>query len=275
MIFSCNTKCSNTDLMKKNSLWIVILLAIGLQQAQAQMYVNDQSLRYQQERMVFKQWDQHKFTPTHGFLYLNPLYWLTWAWFPNYHKTDLRPLGPSGPQTQRLALAAAMTNTDNAYKLQADTLRNTAVTEAVNYSGLLSDADPLWLLYYSKEFSGLLNQQDAAVLNGASAQVRAYLTASGTYDWFLQESHSLAERLNAARATTLDRGSRILTYYRLLAEYRKLSAAWETKKQQAGLFLRLSDRAKNIKAPGSTSTVSGTYKTDQQIADDILSQSKL
>ena len=262
--------------MKKRIVIIAALLLSWERYASAQMIINDQSVIYQQERMVFKQWNQSDFTPTHGFLYLNPLYWLTWAWYPDYHKTDLRPLGPSGPQTQRLALAAAMQNTDNAYKLQADTLRNTAVSEAVNYSGLLSDADPLWLLYYSKEFKNLLNQQDSQVLSDVSAKVQNYLVSSGTYAWYLNESHSLAERLNTARTTTLDRGSRILTYYRLLAEYRKLGAAWETKKQQAGLFLALSERANHLKSPASsTVSIPAGYRTDQQIADQILSNSKL
>jgi len=253
----------------------ILLLCLG-RNVFAQMYVNDKSVRYQQERMVFKQWDQNKFTPTHGFLYLNPLYWMTWAWFPDYHKTDLRPLGPVGPQTQRLALAAAMSNTDNAYKLQADTLRNTAISEALNYSGLVTDADPLWLLYYSKEFKDLLNQQDSQLLSGASPKVQQYLISSGIYAWYLEQSHSLAERLNTARTTTLDRGSRILAYYRLLAEYRKLAAAWTTKKKQAATFLILSERARSLKSPDQTPvTIPTGYKTDQQIADEILSNYKL
>ena len=244
-------------------------------QSKAQMVIRDQSVIYQQERMVFKQWDKNDFTPKPGFLYTNPLYWLTWAWYPGYKDNDLRPLGPSGPQTQRLALVAAMQNTDNAYKLQSDTLRNTAVTEAVNYSGLLSGADPLWQLYYSKELSGLTSQRDADALNGVSQKVRNYLTSSGTYNWCLDEAHSLQERLNTARTTTLDRGSRILAYYRLLGEYRKLRAAWETKKQQAGLFLALNDKAKNIRSPSAPAPAYSGGRSDTQIADDILKNSKL
>jgi murein DD-endopeptidase MepM/ murein hydrolase activator NlpD len=262
--------------MKKRIAIIVTLLLCLGRYGFAQRYVNDKSVIYQQERMVFKQWNQNDFTPTHGFLWLNPLYWLTWAWHPNYHKNDLRPLGPVGPQTQRLALVAAMQNTDNAYKLQADTLRNTAISEALNYSGVITSADPFWLLYYSKEFKDLLNQQDSQLLTEVSSQVREYLVRSGTYAWYLEQSHSLAERLNTARSTTIDRGSRILTYYRLMAEYRRLNAAWTTKKQQAGMFLALSEKAKNLKSPASTSfTIPAGYKTDQQIADEILSNYKL
>lgn len=260
--------------MKK--LFILSALLVAFSRISfAQMVINDQSVIYQQERMVFKQWNQNDFTPTHGFLWLNPLYWLTWAWYPDYHKTDLRPLGPYGPQTQRLALVAAMQNTDNAYKKQSDTLRNTAISEAVNYSGLLSDADPLWLLYYSKEFKDLLNQNDAQLLNGVSAKVRQYLLTSGTYSWYVGESQSLAQRLNTARSTTLDRGSRILTYYRLLAEYKRLNATWSTKKQQAGLFLALNSKMHNIKSTSQQLTIPVTAKTDEQIADEIMANSKL
>jgi len=58
----------------------------------AQSVVADKSMRYQEERMVATQWDQNKFTPTSGFLGLNPYYWLTWGFFyPNYHKIKMRP----------------------------------------------------------------------------------------------------------------------------------------------------------------------------------------
>jgi hypothetical protein len=106
--------------------------------------------------------------------------------------------------------------------------------------------------------------------------VQSYLVGSGTYSWYLEQSHSLSERLNTARTTTLDRGSRILTYYRLLAEYRKLNASWATKKQQAGTFLALSEKAKSLKSPSTTPvTIPAGYKSDQQIADEILANYKL
>ncbi|SDF11487.1 hypothetical protein SAMN05216464_11312 [Mucilaginibacter pineti] len=240
----------------------------------AQMIINDQSIRYQQERMVFKQWDKNKFTPKPGFLYTNPLYWLTWAWHTDYKNHDLRPLSATGPQTQRLALVLAMQNTDNAYALHADTLGKVALGESMNYSGLLSDADPLWLLYYRHQFDPLLSQQDNTLLDGLTAKERSYLTSSGLLTWYQEESHALAERLNAARATTVDRGSRLIAYHRMLDDFRKLEATWETKKQRAKLFLSLSDSAKGLKSPaGSISLPPG--KTDQQIADEILLKSKL
>lgn len=241
--------------------------------ANAQKKITDKHIIYQQERMVFKQWDRDKFTPKPGFLGLNPEYWITWALHPNYPKSDLRPLGPMGPQTQRLMFAAAMQNTDNLYKLHADTLRNTALSEASNYSSALSFADPLWLMYYRNEFEGLLNQADSDLLTGLSAAERSYLISSGLLDWYRDESHALLERLEIARSTTVDRGSRIMAYHRMLGEYRKLLASWETKKSKAKAFLSIRSSAKKLSS-GSPIDVRGG-KTDIQIADDILKKSKL
>jgi hypothetical protein len=259
--------------MKKLGI-LFILYGSAIPLAFGQKKINDESIRYQQERMVFKQWDKKKFKPSAGFLGLNPLYWLTWAWHTDYPKHDLRPLGPAGPQTQRLAFAAAMQNTEQAYRLQADTLRNTALTELTNYSGLLSDTDPLWLLYYRHQFGSLLDQQDNKLLDGLGQKEKDYIVGSKALDWYLEESYALAERLNAARTTTLDRGSRILAYQRLLDEYRKLQASWETKKQNARLFLNLSESRDKLKKPAMSLSVP-PGRSDIQIADDILRKSKL
>ncbi|KRT17737.1 hypothetical protein ASU31_00110 [Pedobacter ginsenosidimutans] len=238
-----------------------------------QKKMSDKHITYQQERMVFKQWDADKFTPKSGFLGLNPDYWITWALHPNYPKTDLRPLGPVGPQTQRLIFAAAMQNSDNIYKLHTDTLRNTAISEAVNYSGALSAADPLWQIYYRKEFEGLLNSSDAELLSGLSPAEQKYIVSTGLYDWYKEESNSLLERLQLARNTNVDRGSRIIAYHRMLSEYRKLRAGWEMKKSKAKTYLNIKSTAEKIRNSHTRSPV--TSKSDIQIANDILKKSKL
>lgn len=252
----------------------LVLLLSGFSSI-AQRRIRDKHITHQQERMVFKQWDPDLFTPTPGFLWLNPEYWLTWALHPNYPKNDLRPLGPVGPQTQRLALVAAMQSTDNAYKLQADTLRGLALSEMSNYSGLVSSFDPLWQLFYAREFEPLIEQADPDILSGLSQKERNYLVSSGAYGWYVEESHALLERLETARNTTVDRGSRILAYHRLLDEYRKLKATWEDKKQKAKLYLSLRDKNDAVKKRQLPITVPPGKKTDRQIADDILRGSKL
>lgn len=260
-----------------NRLHLILLPAIALLSmmqgmAQTVKYQTDKHIVHQQERMVFKQWDRKKFTPTKGFLGLNYQYWLTWAWHPNYPKTDLRPLSASGPQTQRLLLVAAMKNTEEAYKKHADTLRNTAVTEMANYAGAVSAADPLWQLYYRGEFKPLTEGHDP--LQGTDNAVRDYLTRNGVLAWYSEESGALAQRLDAARTANMDRGSRIMAYHRMLGEYRQLMAMWDAKKQRAELYLGLTKTNTEVRESGQAIAVP-PGRTDRQIADDVLSKSKL
>jgi hypothetical protein len=241
--------------------------------ASAQMVINDQSIRYQQERMVFKQWDINKFTPTHGFLWLNPYYWLTWAWYPRYPDNDLRPLGPVGPQTQRLALVGAMNATENSYKLQADTLRNSAVSEIANQSGLITPADPLWLIYYSKELKPLLEHSEGDILAALPSAVRQKVVSEGTSTWYIRELDMLKERLDGARNTTLDRGARILAYHRMLMEYRVLAATWSTRTATAAMNMNRVAQQQQVRN-NQVSINIWTPQSDVAIARKVLADRK-
>jgi hypothetical protein len=224
--------------------------------------------------MVFKQWDQDKFTPKPGFLSLNPYYWLVWGLFyPNYHKTDLRPLGPAGAQTQRLALAGAMSAADHDYKLHSDTLRRTAISQIAEQSGLFSGADPLWTLYYSEQFAPVLNHTPQAILGGLSPEVSARLVSEGTYGWYSSELDMLKERIEAAHAADMDRGSRILAYFRLLKEYRRLAAVWAIRSAAAERDMQLSAGQRQLGA-GQVPISSWTPRTDLAIARRILLKRK-
>ncbi|WP_256009454.1 hypothetical protein [Desertivirga xinjiangensis] len=250
------------------------ILCLQVSNLFAQRLIFDEAIKYQQERMVYKQWDKDKFIPDKGFLGLNPLYWLTWGLHPDYPKTDKRPLGPVGPQTQRLALLTAMANTARQYKLESDTLSTTAISEAVNYSPLLSDADPLWLMYYQSELSSLTDFSED-VLNGAGEDVKVYLTRNGGLNWYLEEIDILKERLNLARSSIFDRGSRIISYHRILKDYRRLLAAWEAKKQNARKQLNLFRIHENLKGKEGSLSRADFQKSDIDIANSILSKSKL
>ncbi|NGM71651.1 hypothetical protein [Sphingobacterium sp. SGL-16] len=222
--------------------------------------------------MVFKQWDRSKFTPTKGFLSLNPNYWLTWGLHPNYPRTDHRPLSVAGPQSQRLLLVAAMKNTEEAYKSQTDTLRNVALREYTAYTGMLSEIDPLWQLYYQNEFRLLLNNIDP--LEETSSTVRDYLSKIGLLSWYSEERDILRQRLQLARTTNMDRGARILSYHHILQDYRQLDTSWDTKKQRAELYLKIKLVSSTSKG-AAWSFAPSAHKNDRQIADDILRKSKL
>lgn len=254
--------------MKYILLILIVFLANNL--CWAQKKVNDESVRYQQQRMVYLQWDQNKFTPKPGFLSLNPLYWLTWGLFhPDYHKKDLRPLSVNGPQTQRLALVTAMNATDNKYKLQSDTIRNTALAEVANQSGLLSDVDPLWQLYYSNELKPVLNYTSASILAGLAPEVSERLVTEGIFDWYKNELEALKERIEGARSTTLDRGARIIAYHRYLMEYRRLAGIWAIRTSSARTAISMTTQQQNIQA-GRVTVSNWTPDTDIRIAKQVL-----
>jgi hypothetical protein len=258
--------------MKKLAYTFICLLFCGHVLAQSEVY--DKAVVHQSQRMVFQQWDQNKFDPTKGFLDLNPYYWLVWGLFdPNYHKTDLRPLSATGPQTQRLALVGTMNSTDNQYKLHSDTVRNTALSQIASQSGLLSDADPLWILYYNQQFQPVLNYSAASLLGGLSPQVSAKLVSEGTYAWYISELSSLKERLQGARQTDMDRGSRIMAYYRLLNEYQRLAGVWAIRTSAAQKDLQLNAHQQSVKS-GGVNPGNWTPQSDVQIATQVLSHAK-
>lgn len=203
---------------------------LGASGVHSQMIIEDEHITNQQERMVFKSWDKSKFTPKPGFLALNPLYWLTWGLHPNYPGTDLRPLGPKGPQSGRLALAVLLSAAEQQLKLQSDSVRQTALANLAQHSGLLSDFDPLWNLYYSSVLSPL-TAFPKDLFSGLKENELSSLKRLGLIDWYLNEHQQLRERLFLARTSDLERGARILYYHRLLIEYRKLKASWEDKKR--------------------------------------------
>ncbi len=220
--------------------------------------------------MVFQQWDQNKFKPSKGFLSLNPYYWLVWGLFhPDYHKTDLRPLSANGPQTQRIAFVAAMSSTDNHYKLQSDTVRNTALSQVAATSGLVSDADPLWLLYYKSQFNTVLNSSPLTILNSLSPQVSAKLVSEGTYAWYKNELDMLKQRVQGARDADMDRGARIMAYYRLLKDYRRLAGVWTIRTSSAQSTLDMAKQQQQLKT-GFTGVPDWTPQSDISIANRIL-----
>jgi hypothetical protein len=259
--------------MKQISILLLCLLFYA--RIFAQEEINDQAIIHQEQRMVFLQWNQNEFDPKAGFLDLNPYYWLVWGLFyPNYHNTDLRPLSATGPQTQRLALVGAQNSTDNNYKLHSDTVRNTALSQIAATSGFLSNADPLWLLYYSHQFAPLLNYSAATILAPLSPQVSAKLVSEGTYSWYTGKLAMLKERLQGARTTDMDRGSRILAWYRLLKEYQVLAGVWAIRTAAAAKDITMTSQLQRVKA-GPFNPGNWTPNTDVQIANQVLLHANL
>jgi hypothetical protein len=254
--------------MKK--LLFLLALSLMLSASFAQTVIKDQAVENQSQRMVFQQWNQNAFYPKPGFLSLNPYYWLVWGLFdPNYHKTDLRPLSATGPQTQRLALVATLNKTDNTYRVNSDTVRNTALSQIASQSGLLSDADPLWLLYYNQQFQPLLNYSAVSILGPLPPKVSAAVVTDGLYSWYTNALAMLKERLNGARSTDMDRGSRIMAYYRMLKEYQQLAGVWAVRVSAAQMTLNMQAAQKKVSLSTAPITT-WTPNTDVQIANKVI-----
>ena len=255
--------------MKSMILLPLLLLKMACN-CSSQSIAQDQSVRYQQERMVYLQWDQNKFTPKAGFLSLNPYYWLTWGLFhPDYHDKDLRPLSAGGPQTQRLALVGGLNATDNKYKLQSDTVRSTALLEIANESGLISGADPLWMLYYRNQLAPVINNSAASILKGLTPQVSAKLIEEGLYSWYKNELDMLKQRIDAAHSTDMDRGERIMAYHRYLMEYRNLAGVWAIRISSAQSTLDMAKQQQKLKA-NQVDVPEWTPHSDIEIANKVL-----
>ena len=258
----------------KHLTFLLLAFCFKLSAVSAQAIIQDKAIENQSQRMVFQQWNQNAFYPKAGFLDLNPYYWLVWGLFdPGYHDTDLRPLSATGPQTQRLAMVAGMNGTDHKYKINSDTVRNTALSAISSQSGLLSNADPLWLLYYNQQFQPLLNYSAASILGPLPPQVSARLLSEGMYSWYTNELARLKERLNCARTTYMDRGSRIMAYYRMLKEYRNLASVWAIRVSTAQTTINMAASQKTLH--NSTAPISRwTPASDVQIANKVLQNAK-
>ncbi|VTP87589.1 hypothetical protein [Sphingobacterium daejeonense] len=93
-------------------------------------------------------------------------------------------------------------------------------------------------------------------------------------EWYGEERAELKERLEAARTTTLDRGSRIMAYHRLLGDHRKLLSAWEAKKNYATKFLLLAKNRDRMQSDSPDLPEFGGGRSDVQIAEDILKRTQ-
>src|SRR5690606_35442250 len=243
---------SRKDFIRQNNFkemktGLVILICFLLSwKVSAQMTIHDRAVVAQRERMVYKEWDRNKFYPKPNRILgvpTNLLWYMTWALHPNYPKIDRRPLSSKGEQTQRLALAAAMSINSDYYKKEADSIQLASTKELTRISGAFSEADPLYLLYYKKELKPLENPGEEAFKDVPLA-VQAYLQETGALDWYQEEMERLAERYELSKKLDMERGQRILMYHRILQEMRQCLSRWQHQ-------INLSKQVVEFKSPKS------------------------
>ncbi len=115
----------------------------------------------------------------------------------------------------------------------------------------------------------LLNYSAPSILGPLPPQVSSELVKDGLYTWYTGELASLKERLNGSRTTNQDRGSRILSYYRLLKEYETLSGVWAIRTASAQATIHMTAQQKQLQQ-GKVTIPGWTPQTDVGIAQKVL-----
>ena len=249
--------------------------------AQGYVIVNDPHITAQEDRMVISSWGNFLPKPKY-FLgtQTSVHYMLTWGWLAparngRYRKgADIRPLRPTGEQTQRMLLNTAFLKTNETYKEYVDSLRDEAVSELTYQSGLFSGVDPLWVLYYKPELKGVRNFDIESVKGDLSKQEVQYVEETGILEWFEQEMLVLKDRLSAACNTDMDRGSRILAYHRILLDYRALLSKWNTHLNWADKILAFRNLSRAKTLEDGTAEFSWTSSGDADLMREVIKKAK-
>jgi len=275
--------------MKKTMVMMIAAVLAACAPVAAQRTITDPYIRAQEERMVFKRWGNFLPDPWYPWWAFGAqMSWhhtRVWGWasvfsfmgpaskFERYRNgPDLRPLGPIGPQTQRMALNTALVETSSAHKKHSDSLRNAALSEYANHSGLLSGIDPMWLLYYRKELRRLIDYSPGSAADGLSEREKQYLSETGVTDWFDDEMMRMQERLDAAHDADMDRGSRLLAYHRILKEYRNVLGKWNTHIEWAEMLLDLRDSHNRTKTVESAGFAARSARNEGELMDRIINE---
>ncbi len=249
--------------------------------AQGYLIVNDPHITAQEDRMVITGWGNFLPKPKYFLgVQTNVHYMLTWGWLApaqngRYRKgADIRPLAPTGEQTQRMLLNTALLKTNETYTEYVDSLRDEAVSELSYQSGLFSGADPLWVLYYKLELKGVRNFDIEAVKTDLSQQETQYLEETGILEWFEAEMRVLKDRLSAAYNADMERGSRILAYHRILLDYRALFSKWNTHLNWADKILAFRNLSKSKVLTDGTAEFSWTSSGDADLMREVIKKAK-
>lgn len=271
----------------KKLLILTFLLFFSIVKLSAQVTIKsikDPHIRAQQERMVFKKWGEWLPKGKYFFgLQYNIHHTMTWGWgSPNQNDryrrgADIRPLGPAGQQTQRMAFNTLLKSTSDTYKEYSDSIARDATSELYNTSGLFSQLDPLWRLYYKKELVDVLNYNRNTVVATLSNNEKEYLTRTGGIDWYDEQMSIIQEKLNAAFNQDIDRGSRIINYHKLMLDFRKIQSVWIAKIILAGKMKGFYEKSEVAKSPplnGFTWTASSDVEIMRGIMNRISNKSE-
>ena len=263
--------------MKRFLILTACLLAVC--PLSAQKLITDPYLSLQEKRMVYQSWGGWR--PSKTFFGLNPHYQAVWGKLANarngkYRKgPDIRPLRAGGTQTLRTATLALTQAQVKELKKEAEELKKQAEKEILSTSSLTAKADPLWLLYYSRELKPLRNYSHP--LSGLESETANVLKGSSATEWYNEEMHMLQERLEINLKEDMDRGARILGHHNILLDYRKAQKKWSYIVEEAKKRKRRREKAKAITRTQENIRVSWKSwhaDSDKKIMEEIINNQK-
>ena len=264
----------------------VVLWLIASNKSYSQTIIQDPHVQAQQDRMVATQWGNWLPEPKYFLgIQTNIHYTLTWGILaPSRNRSykrgaDIRPLSATGEQTQRMALNERLKEINSAYKTIADSTGQTALSELQYNSGLISEGDPMWLIYYKKELKPVTNYNLNEAVATLSNEELSSMIDCGTIEWYDNEMLRLKERLNSILTSNMERSSRIMAYHRILLEYRLVGNKWNSNIETANFSLEISDGKGNLSPVISGDAAAGFSQwdtdSDYRIMESIMLNTKI
>lgn len=273
---------------KTNFAFLIALIAmIFSENLKAQFTVkrlNDPSIVAQQKRMVFEGWGDWRPYPKYLLgIQTNFAYATVWGmWAPSRNRDykdgpDIRPLKPTGLETQRFGELELQRKEAERIKVETDTIHKRSVQDFAHWTSATVSADPLWLLYYNRMLKPLRefpdNPQNYLEWGFQKPEVYQILLSTGGISLLKEKLDLLKDRYNISRTVDMPRGKRFLMYHENLIGWRKFSSEIRSHDLKGGLYMDYHKILQDIK---NTTNLFGTknFKTDKEIAQEVMNHYK-
>lgn len=269
------------------AFFIAFIPLIFSENLQAQFTVkrlNDPSIVAQQKRMVFEGWGDWRPYPKYLLgIQTNLAYATVWGmWAPSRNRDykdgpDIRPLKPTGLETQRFGEVEMQRKETERIKMETDTIHKRSVQDFAHWTSATVSADPLWLLYYNRMLKPLRefpeNPQNYLEWGFQKPEVYQTLLSTGGISLLKEKLDLLKDRYNISRTVDMPRGKRFLMYHETLIGWRKFSSEIRSHDLKGGLYMDYHKILQDIK---NTTNLFGTknFKTDKEIAQEVMNHYK-
>lgn len=199
--------------------------------AQSVKSIKDPHIVGQAKRQVYYQWGDWLPKPKYFLgVQVNPHYTTVWGWIaPSRNRDyrngpDIRPLSPTGLQTQRYASTRAQQDRAEEIYKEVTEVHNSALQEEYHISHLSVPADPLYMLYYKKMLEDLenFNVSSTNYLYWGFADLETYekFESYGFLNKLRRNIEILQEKYEMAKKLDMARGKRIMMYHECLIGWR-------------------------------------------------------